>query len=113
MFAGYNAAGTAGALVALVAIFLPSAVLTSLLVARWDRLTHSPWLAAAQRGLAAVAFGLGAAGAYSIVRVAVVDRVTILVALAAFVLLWRWRLPPALVILLGGAAALAIGLALG
>jgi hypothetical protein len=28
------------------------------------------------------------------------------VALGAFVLLWRWRLPPALVILLGGLGAL-------
>jgi hypothetical protein len=55
---------------------------------------------------------LTAAGAYSIVRVAVTDLVSAGVAAVAFVLLWRWRLPPALVILLGGIGALLAGLAL-
>jgi chromate transporter len=112
MFAGYDVAGVAGALVALVAIFLPSAVATCVIAAHWERMRHSPWLAAAQRGLAAIAFGLTAAGAYSIVRVAVTDAVSVGVAIGAFALLWRWRLPPALVILLGGAGSLAAGLAI-
>jgi chromate transporter len=106
MFAGFNVAGPAGAVVALVAIFLPSALVTSLVTANWDRLRQQPWLVAVQRGLAAVAFGLTVAGAYSIVRVAVTDTLSVAVALGAFVLLWRWRLPPALVILLGGLGAL-------
>jgi chromate transporter len=110
MFAGFNVAGPSGAIVALVAIFLPSALVTSLVTAHWQRLQHQPWLVAVQRGLAAVAFGLTVAGAYSITRVAVTDSVSAAVALGAFVLLWRWRLPPALVILLGGLGALLLGL---
>jgi chromate transporter len=110
MFAGFNVAGTAGALVALGAIFLPSALLTSLVTANWERFRRSPWLASAQRALAAVAFGLTAAGAYSICRVALTDLPSATVALVAFVLLWRWRLPPALVILTGGLGSLLIGL---
>jgi chromate transporter len=42
MFAGYNVAGTAGAVVSLVAIFLPSALLTSALTANWERLRRQP-----------------------------------------------------------------------
>ena len=113
MFAGYRVAGLAGACVALVAIFLPSTLL-SILAARWagGGLRDSPWLAALQRALAAVALGLLVAGAYTISRVAIVDLVSALVALGAFVLLWRWRLQPAVVILAGGLAAALFELAL-
>jgi chromate transporter len=112
MFAGFKVAGPAGAIVALVAIFLPSALMTCLVTARWESMRRSRWLASGQRGLAAVAFGLTAAGAYTIVRVAVTDLLSAAVAVGAFVLLWRWRLPPALVILLGGMSAAALGLRL-
>jgi chromate transporter len=113
MFVGFKVAGTAGAIVALVAIFLPSALMTSVVTANWAAMRRSPWLASGQRGLAAVAFGLTAAGAFTIVRVAVTDLVASAVAVGAFVLLWRWRLPPALVILLGGVAAAGLGLTVG
>jgi chromate transporter len=111
MFAGFRVAGPAGAIVALVAIFLPSALMAACVTAMWYRLSRWPWLASCQRALAAVSLGLTAAGAYSIVRVTVTDTVTGIVAILAFALLWRWRLPPALVILAGGVGALAIGLA--
>ncbi|HEV7666687.1 MAG TPA: chromate transporter, partial [Chloroflexota bacterium] len=78
-----------------------------------ETMRRSPWLASGQRGLAAVAFGLTAAGAYTIVRVAVTDVVSSLVAVGALILLWRWRLPPALVIVLGGASAVGLGLTFG
>jgi chromate transporter len=113
MFAGFKVAGPAGAVVSIVAIFLPSAIMTSLVTGSWERLRRSPWLASIQRALAALALGLTAAGAYSIVRVTVTDLVSALVAVLAFVLLWRWRLPPALVILVGGVMAFALGLTLG
>jgi chromate transporter len=105
MLPGYRLAGVPGALVALLAIFLPSAIMCSLVTARWDVLRRSPWLAAFQRGLGAVALGLIVAGAYTITKVAVVDVPTGVIAVAAFVVLWRWRVHPALVILAGGAAA--------
>jgi chromate transporter len=110
MFAGYNVAGTAGAVVSLVAMFLPSALLTSAVTANWERLRRWPWLASVQRALAAVAFGLVAAGAYSILRLAVTDTVSAIVATGAGLLLWYWRPHPALVILAGGVAAGLVGL---
>jgi chromate transporter len=105
MLPGYRLAGVPGALTALLAIFLPSAIMSALVTSRWHVLRRSPWLAAFQRGLGAVALGLIVAGAYTIVKVAVVDLTTTLVAVAAFVVLWRWRVHPALVILAGGAVA--------
>jgi chromate transporter len=111
MFAGYRVAGPAGACTALVAIFLPSALLSMLAAAHWERLRRWPWLAALQRAFAALALGLLIAGAYTITRVAVVDATSALVAAGALLLLWRYRLQPALVILLGGLAAALLELA--
>lgn len=113
MLPGYRLAGIPGALVALLAIFLPSAIMASLVTARWEALRGARWFPAIQRGLGAVALGLVLAGAFTIVRVAVVDVASALIAAAAFLVLWRWRLHPALVILAGGVAALAIQALLG
>jgi chromate transporter len=108
MLPGYRLAGIPGALVALLAVFVPSAVMASLVTARWEALRGARWFPAIRRGLAAVALGLVLAGTYTIVRVAVVDAASALIAAVSFVALWRWRLHPALVILAGGVAALAI-----
>lgn len=113
MFAGYRVAGVPGALTALVAIFLPSALLSTLAAARWEYLRRSPWLAALQRAFAAVALGLLVAGAYTISRVAIVDLETAAIAAGAFVVLWRFRLSPALVIVGGGVVAALVQVARG
>jgi chromate transporter len=105
LFAGYNVAGTQGAVISLVAMFLPSALMTSLVTANWERIRRKPWLASCQRALAAVAFGLVAAGAYSIIRLAVADVVSGIIAVGAAIVLWYWRPHPALVILAGGVVA--------
>ena len=105
MFAGFNVAGTAGAIVSLLAIFLPSALMTAAVTARWEWLRRRPWLASLQRALAALAFGLTAAGAYSILRLAVTDTVSGVIAAGAGLVLWYWRPHPALVILAGGVVA--------
>jgi chromate transporter len=105
MFAGFNVAGTTGAIVSSIAIFLPSAVLTAVVTVRWERLRQHPWLASLQRALAAVAFGLVAAGAYSILRLAVADALSGAIAAGAALVLWYWRPHPALVLLGGGMIA--------
>jgi chromate transporter len=110
LFAGYSVAGTAGAVVSLVAMFLPSALMASFVTANWERLRRQPWLASLQRALAAVAFGLVAAGAYSIVRLAVTDTLSGAIAVGATLVLWFWRPHPALVILAGGVVAWLAGL---
>jgi len=113
LFAGYSVAGTAGAIVSLVAMFLPSALMASLVTANWERIRQQPWLASVQRALAAVAFGLVAAGSYSIMRLAVTDTVSGAIAVGAALALWFWRPHPAQVILAGGALAGVAGLLRG
>jgi chromate transporter len=113
MLPGYRLAGIPGALVALLAIFLPSAIMSSLLAARWEALRGARWFPAIQRGLGAVTLGLILAGTFTITRVAVVDAASAAIAVVSFVALWRWRLHPALVILAGGAAAVAIQIVVG
>src|SRR5262249_49110098 len=54
MLPGYRLAGIPGALVALLAIFLPSAIMASVVTARWEALRGSAWFPAIQRGLGAV-----------------------------------------------------------
>jgi chromate transporter len=113
MLPGYRLAGIPGALVALLAIFLPSAIMSSLLAARWEAFRGARWFPAIQRGLGAVTLGLILAGTFTIVRVAVVDAASAAIAVVSFLALWRWRLHPALVILAGGLAAVVIQFVLG
>jgi chromate transporter len=111
MFAGYKVAGAAGAVTAMVGMILPSGLLAALVTANWGRLNRHPWLRSVQRALAAVAFGLVAAGAYSLVKLAVTDALTTVIALGAMAALWYLQPHPALVILAGGAVAGLAGLA--
>ena len=99
---GYKAAGVAGAAVAGIAMFLPTSVLTLLVLRHWDRFAHSPWRLALQRGLAPVVIGLMAAGAFTLAQTAILGPLTSVIAVAAIVVLLRTRLSPALLVLIGG-----------
>jgi chromate transporter len=113
MFAGYRVAGLAGAITAMVAIFLPSALMTMLVVVSWERLHRLVWFATIQRALARFAFGLVAAGTDSILWLAVTDVLSGVIAAGSLVVLWFWRPHPALVILGGGIVAAGVGAFLG
>ena len=98
---GDRVAGTAGALVALLAFFLPASVLTFATGRLWDRLEGWPWRESIQRGLAPISIGLMLAGTITIARIAVTDPRTIALALAVTaVLLWR-KINPAYLIIAG------------
>jgi len=96
---GDRVAGTKGALVALVAFFLPASILTFATGKLWDRLGDWPWRESIQRGLAPISIGLMLAGTITIARIAVTDPRTIALAIAVTaVLLWR-KINPAYLIL--------------
>jgi chromate transporter len=101
---GYRAAGPLGALVASVAMFLPPSLLTWVITERWSRLRGSPLVDAVRAGMAPVAVGLIATGAYAIGRTAIDGPVTALIAVAVAVILLRFRVSPALPVLLSGLA---------
>jgi len=112
-FAAYlGAAGTgvaspvAGALVALVAIFLPGLLLAVAGVALWGRLAaHGP-VRGALNGLNAVVVGILAAALYDPVWVTAVGSVAdVAIAAAGLLLLERWRVSPVVVVALTVMAA--------
>ena len=91
--------GNAGALVALLAFFVPASVLTFATGRLWDRLEGWPWRESIQRGLAPISIGLMLAGTITIARIAVTDPRTIaLAAVVTGILLWR-KINPAYLIL--------------
>ncbi len=106
-FVGYLVAGPIGALLATIAIFLPSFAFVGLLTRITDRLRSSPWTSAFLDGINATALALMAGVTLQLGRSAIVDPLTALIALATLTLLWRTRLNSAWYI---GAGAL-IGLA--
>lgn len=106
-FIGYVIAGPAGAFLATVAIFLPSFVFVGLLTKITDRLRSSDWTSALLDGVNAAAFALMAGVSYQLGRTAIVDPLTVAIALATLVLLWRTRLNNAWYIAAGALIGLA------
>jgi chromate transporter len=91
-FVGYVVAGPLGAFLATVAIFAPSFVFVGLLTRLTDRLRASPWTSAMLDGVNATALALMAGVSYQLARTAIVDPLTVGIAVATLVLLWRTTL---------------------
>ena len=106
-FIGYVLGGIWGALVATVAIFLPSFVFVSLVYPFVTRLRASPWTSHFLDGANAAAVGLMAAVAWQLAITSIVDALTLVLALVAAVVLIRWKLNSAWLVLAGGAIGLA------
>lgn len=99
---GQWVAGLPGAIVVLIAFFLPTALLAFIIGRLWTRLAKWPWRKSIQRGLAPVSIGLLLAGCLTMAKGAVTGWITAAVALAALAILLRSRVNPVFVIL-GGA----------
>ncbi len=105
VFVGYRAHGPLGALLAGLAMFVPTSLLVAGVARRWKALRDRPWARSVERTLGPIGIGLMAAGAYTLGRTAMHDRASVVIALAALVLLSLGRIPPVLVVLAGGFAA--------
>jgi chromate transporter len=98
---GERIAGIAGALVAALAFFVPTGILTFAVGRIWNRLANWPWRAAIQNGLAPVAIGLAVAGLVTFSRGSITGWLTLVVGLGAFVTTLRTKINPALIVLCG------------
>ena len=103
-FIGYVLAGTPGAAVATIGIFLPAFVFVALSGPLVPLIRRSATAGAFLDGVNACALSLMSVITYVLARSAIVDVVTILIALVSFVLLFRFRINSAWLIL-GGAIA--------
>ena len=92
---GWKAAGWAGAVVATVALYLPSSLVVYGAARLWGRCRGSVWHAAVERGLAPVAAGLLLSGGIAVLRISPGGPTVWAPAIIATVLLLRWpRLHP-------------------
>jgi chromate transporter len=95
---GWQLAGWGGALVASLAIFLPSSVLVFLLAKVWARFRGARWQLAVEQGLAPVAAGLILAGSVTVFRAAAGGWLAWVVALAATAVITLTEVNPLLLI---------------
>jgi chromate transporter len=103
-FIGYLVGGLPGALVATVAVFLPSFVFVASVYPFVPRLRASPWTSAFLDGANAAAVGLMVAVAWQLGTTSIVDGLTAGLLLVAAAVLIRWRLNSVWLVLGGGAA---------
>jgi chromate transporter len=106
-FIGYVLGGLPGAVLATVGIFLPSFVFVAAVNPLIPRLRASPWMSALLDGVNVAALGLMAGVTWELGRAAIIDWLTALLAILAAVLLLRFKLNSAWLVLGGGLVGLA------
>ena len=110
-FIGFVLGGLPGAVVATVGIFLPSFLLVAIVYPFVARLRASPWTSAFLDAANAAAVGLMAAVAWQLAASSIIDPLTAALAAIAAVVLVRFRVNSAWLVLGGGAVGLAATLA--
>jgi chromate transporter len=103
--------GWLGAILCLVAMFLPSFLLVIGALPFWEQLRGKPAAQAALRGVNAAVVGVLLAALYNPVWTAGITKASdFALAALAFLLLFMWQTPPWLVVLLSAAAGAAIAM---
>ncbi|MEO5533835.1 MAG: chromate efflux transporter [Pseudolysinimonas sp.] len=103
--------GILGASIALVAIFLPGFLILIGVLPFWNSLRTRPLAQAGMRGANAAVVGILAAALYDpVFTSAVTGAPQFLLAVICFTLLVAWRVPPWIVVLVGAAGGILIGL---
>lgn len=112
-FIGYIVAGFGGATVAALGMFLPTYLLTVVPLPWFRRYRDQPQLRAFVAGATAAATGAIAGAVVVLGQRAITDLPTVLVALASLGVLWRWRVPEPLLIIVVGLVGVGLWSALG
>ena len=107
-FVGYVLAGLPGAIVATVGIFLPSFCFVAILNRIVPSMRRSAWTAVLLDGINVAALGLMAGVTWQLGQEAIRDWLTLLLAVAAAILLFRFKLNSAWLVLAGGVVGLLV-----
>jgi chromate transporter len=99
---GWRAAGLAGAIVALLAVCAPAAVLAWWIADLWERFKESPWRRAIQRAIAPLVVGLTLSGGYVICTPETPDWRLWAIAAASATALLTLRINPLWILAAGG-----------
>jgi len=106
-FIGYLLAGNAGAIAGTIGIFLPAFVLVWVVNPWVPKLRQSPWASGFLDGVNAASLGLMAGVMYTLGRAALVDGLTVVVAILSAIAVFRFKVNSAWLVLAGGAIGLA------
>ncbi|BAT51957.1 chromate transport protein [Nostoc sp. NIES-3756] len=101
-FIGYLLAGNAGAIAGTIGIFLPAFVLVWVVNPWVTKLRQSPWASGFLDGVNAASLGLMAGVIYTLGRAALVDWLTILLAIVSAIAVFRFKINSAWLVLAGG-----------
>jgi len=105
-FIGYLVAGVVGATTAALGIFLPVYLVVVVLAPSYKRWAKNPQLNAFVRGVTAAATGAIAGAVIVLARRSVYDLPTILICVASFAVLFRWKVPEPILIACAGIVGL-------
>ena len=108
---GYRVAGIPGAILVLLAFYLPSCTLVFAVGKVWDHFEGSPWRDAVKRGMAPITIALMMSGVYAIGRTATINidhsirhnLTTIAITMVVTTILLIRHVNMVLLILVGGA----------
>ncbi|MBD2517760.1 chromate transporter [Nostoc sp. FACHB-973] len=106
-FIGYLLAGNAGAIAGTIGIFLPAFVLVWVVNPWVSKLRQSPWASGFLDGVNAASLGLMAGVTYTLGQAALVDWLTITMAIVSAIAVFRFKINSAWLVLAGGAIGLA------
>lgn len=106
---GWHVAGWMGLLVATVAKFGPSSIVTIIALGLWERFKHRPWRRVVQTGILPVTVGLVAASAAIITEASAHTYKLGLVSLLCAAVAVKTRLHPLWLLLAGGLLGMAFG----
>ena len=105
-FVGYLLAGNAGAIAGTVGIFLPAFLLVGIVNPWVPRLRQSAWTSGFLDGVNAGALGLMAGVTITLGRAAVVDWLTAIMAILSAIAVFRFKINPVWLVIVGGAIGL-------
>ncbi len=109
-FIGYLLAGNAGAIASTIGIFLPAFVFVAVVNPWVPKLRQSPWVSSALDGVNAASLGLMAAVTYTLARAAIVDLLTLVLAVVSVIIVFRFQVNSAWLVLAGGIVGLVVQL---
>lgn len=98
-FVGYETGGVPGALLATAAVALPGMILIMLFALFFFHFYERPLAQAAFQGLRPAVLGLIAAAAWHIGQVAIVNWAAIGIVLICCLLIWKWKIHPAYLVI--------------
>ncbi|MGF1496122.1 MAG: chromate efflux transporter [Elainellaceae cyanobacterium] len=101
-FVGYLLAGNAGAIAGTIGIFLPAFLLVGIVNPWVPKLRRSRWFGAFLDGVNAASLGLMAVVTYTLGRAALIDWFTAILAVAAAIAVFRFKVNSAWIVLAGG-----------